>query len=67
MKNVLTEFPFCLVGMTEQQARKHCVDNDLLFRCVERDGGKVSHGRDARIDRISTAIENGMIARAWFG
>jgi len=67
MKNVLTEFPFCLIGMTEQQARKHCVDNDLLFRCVERDGQSVSHKRDARIDRISTAIENGVIARAYFG
>lgn len=53
--------------MTEQQARKHCVDNDLLFRCVERDGQSVSHKRDARIDRISTAIENGIIARAYFG
>lgn len=67
MKNVLTEFPFCLIGMTEQQARKHCVDNDLLFRCVERDGQPVSRTRDARIDRISTAIENGIIARAYFG
>jgi hypothetical protein len=67
MKNVLTEFPFCLIGMTEQQARKHCVDNDLLFRCVERNGSKVSHGRDARIDRISAAIDNDIIARAWFG
>jgi len=47
MKNVLTEFPFCLIGMTEQQARKH--------------------GRDARIDRISAAIDNDIIARAWFG
>jgi hypothetical protein len=53
--------------MTEEDARKHCVDNDLLFRCVERNGDKVSHGRDARIDRISAAIENNMIVRAWFG
>ena len=67
MKNVLTEFPFCLIGMTEQQARKHCVDNDLLFRCVERDSQPVSHKRDARIDRISTAIENSIVIRAYFG
>jgi hypothetical protein len=67
MKNVLTEFPFCLIGMSEQQARKRCVDNDLLFRCVEKDGQSVSHKRDARIDRISAAIDNGIVTRAYFG
>ena len=63
----ITEFPFCLIGMTEEKARKHCVDNDFLFRCVERDGKKKVTTRDLRMDRINVAIENNIIARAYVG
>ena len=67
MTNAITEFPFCVVGMTEQEARKHCVDNDLVFRCIQRDGGKLVVTRDLRADRINVAIENGIVTRAYIG
>lgn len=63
----VTEFPFCLVGMTEQEARKHCVDNDFIFRCVERDGKKTVTTRDLRMDRMNVAIEQSTIKRAFVG
>lgn len=65
--NGITEFPFCLVGESELNARKLCVDNDFVFRCVERNGNKVSITRDIRVDRINVAVENDIITRAYIG
>lgn len=65
--NGVTEFPFCLVGMTEEAARKLCIDDDFIFRCFERDGNKIATTRDIRFDRINVAIENNMIIRAYIG
>ena len=67
MKTNITEFPFCVVGLTEQDARKHCVDNDFVFRCIERDGSKPIIHRDLRPDRINAAINNGIVIRAYIG
>ena len=67
MKSSVTEFPFCVISMTEQEARKMCIDNDFIFRCIERDGGKPTVHRDLRSDRINVAIENGIVTRAYIG
>ena len=67
MKSAITEFPFCVIGMTEQEARKHCVDSDVVFRCIQRDGSKLVVTRDLRGDRINVAIENGIVTRAYIG
>lgn len=65
--NGMTEFPFCLVGASEIEARKYCIDNDFIFRCIERDGNKLSITRDIRIDRINVALNNGFVVRAYIG
>jgi hypothetical protein len=63
----VTEIPFCLVGMTEEEARKRTNDEHMLFRVAERDGQRQGRTIDWRTDRITVAIENGVVSRAHIG
>lgn len=63
----VTEIPFCLVGMTEQDAMKRVNDESMLFRVAERDGNRQGRTIDWRTDRVTVAIANGVIERAHIG
>jgi hypothetical protein len=63
----VTEIPFCLVGMTVEEARKRTNDENMLFRVAERDGQRQGRTIDWRTDRVTVVIENGIISRAHIG
>lgn len=63
----MNELPFCLIGMTEANARKRVNDDNLLFRVAERDGKREGRTIDWRTDRITVAVANGVIQRAHIG
>lgn len=63
----VTEIPFCLVGMSEEDARKRVNDESMLFRVSERDGQRQGRTIDWRTDRVTVAISNGVIERAHIG
>jgi hypothetical protein len=65
--NTITELPFCLIGLTEEEALKRVTDESLIFKVFERDGKKVKRIFDWRTDRINVAIENGIVVRAHIG
>lgn len=63
----VTEIPFCLIGMTESDARKLVNDEHMLFRVAELDGTRTGRTIDWRTDRVTVAIANGVIERAHIG
>jgi len=63
----ITEIPFCLIGMSEEEARKRVNDESMLFRVAERDGTRQGRTIDWRTDRVTVAVENGIVQRAHIG
>jgi len=59
--------PHSLIGMSEAAAKKAVSDNDFFFQVIERDGVRVPHGRNTRLDRVNLIIEDETVMRAYIG
>ena len=59
--------PYKLIGMEEMAARKAISSNNFMWQIIERDGCKIPHYKNLRLDRVNLIIDHGIVLNAFIG
>jgi hypothetical protein len=56
-----------LIGLTKEEGRKLCLDNDYKIRVTREDSNNYVITMDLRFDRINLELDNGIITKCDIG
>ncbi len=67
MKKDINEIKDLIIGMSYDDAKKICDENNIWLRMTMRDGERFIITMDLRMDRLNVHIENDLIVKSKIG